>query len=548
MNKKNNWWKEAVVYQIYPRSFNDSNGDGIGDLNGIKEKLDYLKDLGIDVIWLSPIYKSPNDDNGYDISDYYSIMEEFGTMDDFNKLLEQIHKKDMKLIMDLVINHTSDEHQWFKRSAKDKNNKYSGYYIWRDPVDGEPPNNWESRFSGSAWTYCESRDQYYLHLFSKKQPDLNWENQNVKNDIFKMINWWLAKGIDGFRMDVINFIAKERGLPDSIRPDSPEKWSSLPKSHEILNKLRKEVIDNYDVMTVGETPFVTPKDGHKYVNNSRNELDMIFHFEHVDLNDFNDKNFIKFKDIQSKWYKVQEKGGWLSQYFANHDQPRPISKFFNDNQYREESAKLIAMMLLTLPGTPYIYQGEEIGMTNVDFNSIEEYNDIRTINKYYDLLNKNQNVDDLFDNIKQLSRDNARTPMQWSNNKYAGFSDTEPWLKINPNYNKINVENNLDDSNSVYHFYKKLIKYRKQNKGLIYGDYKDLLKLDKELYYFKKTFQEKEFYVILNFTDKIIDLEEKKVKFNYTQLELCNYNNHNEYNEKKLQPYEARLYKLKNEL
>jgi oligo-1,6-glucosidase len=275
---------------------------------------------------------------------------------------------------------------------------------------------------------------------------------------------------------------------------------------------------------------------------------MIFHFEHVDLNDFNDKNFIKFKDIQSKWYKVQEKGGWLSQYFANHDQPRPISKFFNDNQYREESAKLIAMMLLTLPGTPYIYQGEEIGMTNVDFNSIEEYNDIRTINKYYDLLNKNQNVDDFFNNIKQLSRDNARTPMQWSNNKYAGFSDTKPWLKINPNYNKINVENNLDDSNSVYHFYKKLIKYRKQNKGLIYGDYKDLLKLDKELYYFKKTFQEKEFYVILNFTDKIIDLEEKKVKFNYTQLELCNYNNHNEYNEKKLQPYEARLYKLKNEL
>ncbi|SFL21532.1 alpha-glucosidase [Halanaerobium salsuginis] len=548
MNKKKKWWKEAVVYQIYPRSFNDSNGDGIGDLNGIKEKLDYLKDLGIDVIWLSPIYKSPNDDNGYDISDYYSIMEEFGTMDDFNKLLEQIHKKDMKLIMDLVINHTSDEHQWFKRSAKDKNNKYSDYYIWRDPVDGEPPNNWESRFSGSAWTYCESRDQYYLHLFSKKQPDLNWENQNVKNDIFKMIDWWLAKGIDGFRMDVINFIAKERGLPDSIRPDSPEKWSSLPKSHEILNKLRKEVIDNYNVMTVGETPFVTPKDGHKYVNNSRDELDMIFHFEHVDLNDFNDKNFIKFKDIQSKWYKVQEKGGWLSQYFANHDQPRPISKFFNDNQYREESAKLIAMMLLTLPGTPYIYQGEEIGMTNVDFNSIEEYNDIRTINKYYDLLNKNQNVDDFFNNIKQLSRDNARTPMQWSNNKYAGFSDTKPWLKINPNYNKINVENNLDDSNSVYHFYKKLIKYRKQNKGLIYGDYKDLLKLDKELYYFKKTFQEKEFYVILNFTDKIIDLEEKKVKFNYTQLELCNYNNHNEYNEKKLQPYEARLYKLKNEL
>ncbi|MFW6377497.1 MAG: alpha-glucosidase [bacterium] len=542
MNKNKKWWKEAVVYQIYPRSFKDSNNDGIGDLNGINEKLDYLKNLGIDVIWLSPIYQSPNDDNGYDISNYYSIMEEFGTMDDFNNLLEKIHKKKMKLIMDLVINHTSDEHPWFKESAKSKNNQYSDYYIWRDPVDGEPPNNWESRFGGSAWTYYESRDQYYLHLFSKKQPDLNWENINVKNDIFKMIDWWLAKGIDGFRMDVINFIAKEQGLPDSIRPDSPEKWSSLPKSHKILNELRNEVINKYNVMTVGETPFVTPEDGHKYVNKNRNELDMIFHFEHVHLSDFDDKNFIKYKDIQSKWYEVQKKGGWLSQYFANHDQPRPISKFFNDDQYREESAKLIAMMLLTLPGTPYIYQGEEIGMTNVEFNSIEDYNDIRTINKYYNLLNKNKKIDDFFDDIKHISRDNARTPMQWSDNKNAGFSDTEPWLKINPNYKKINVENNLDDSNSVYYFYKELINYRKQNKGLIYGDYKDLLKLDKELYYFKKTFDEKEFHVMLNFTDELIDLEEKNIKINYTQLEFCNYNN---YNEKRLQPYEARLYKLK---
>lgn len=542
MDKNKKWWKESVVYQIYPRSFNDSNGDGIGDLNGIRKKLDYLNNLGIDVIWLSPIYKSPNDDNGYDISDYYSIMKEFGTMDDFNKLLEQIHKKDMKLIMDLVINHTSDEHPWFKRSSKDKNNKYSDYYIWRDPINDEPPNNWESRFGGSAWTYCESRGQYYLHLFSKKQPDLNWKNINVKNDIFKMIDWWLAKGIDGFRMDVINFIAKEQGLPDSIRPDSPEKWSSLPKSHKILNELRNEVINNYNVMTVGETPFVTPEDGHKYVNKNRNELDMIFHFEHVHLNNFDDKNFIKYKDIQSKWYEVQEKGGWLSQYFANHDQPRPISKFLNDDQYREESAKLIAMMLLTLPGTPYIYQGEEIGMTNVDFDSIEDYNDIRTINKYYNLLNENQKIDDFFDDIKHLSRDNARTPMQWSDNKYAGFSDTEPWLKINPNYNKINVENNLNDSNSVYYFYKELINYRKKNKGLIYGDYKDLLKLDKELYYFKKIFGEKEFHVMLNFTDELIDLEEKNIKMNYNLLEFCNYNN---YNEKKLQPYEARLYKLK---
>ncbi|PUU87905.1 alpha-glucosidase [Halanaerobium sp.] len=542
MKNKRKWWKEAVVYQIYPRSFNDSNNDRIGDLNGIIEKLDYLKELGVDVIWLSPIYESPNDDNGYDISDYYRIMEEFGTMDDFDNLLEKIHKKDMKLIMDLVINHTSDEHYWFKESSKSKDNKYADYYIWRDPVDGKPPNNWESRFSGPAWTYCESREQYYLHLFSKKQPDLNWENKEVKKDIFKMIDWWLNKGIDGFRMDVINFIAKKKGLPDSIKPDSPEKWSSLPESHKILKELRTEVINDYDVMTVGETPFVTPKDGHKYVNRNRNELDMIFHFEHVHLNDFNDENFLKFKDIQNTWYKVQENGGWLSQYFANHDQPRPISKFFNDDKYREESAKLVAMMLLTLPGTPYIYQGEEIGMTNVDFSSIKDYNDIRTINKYYDFLEKNKE-DDFFEKIKKKSRDNARTPMQWSDEKYSGFSNVEPWLKINPNYKKINVKNNLNNFNSVYNFYKKLIKFKKNNRELTYSNYKDLLKKDREIYYYKRSSENNIYYIILNFTNKLIDLSKKDIEINNSKnLIVCNYTN---YKHDKLSPYEARLYKVK---
>lgn len=538
MDTKQKWWKEAVVYQIYPRSFKDSNGDGIGDLNGIKNKLDYLKNLGIDVIWLNPIYQSPNDDNGYDISDYYSIMNVFGTMRDFNNLLKEVHNRNMKLIMDLVINHTSDEHPWFKKSLKNKNNKYADYYIWKDPVDGEEPNNWQSRFGGSAWEYCESRNQYYLHLFSKKQPDLNWKNPKVQEDIFNMIDWWLKKGIDGFRMDVINFIAKKEGLPDSNKPDSPEKWSNLPYSHKILRELREEVLENYNVMTVGETPFITPHDGDKYVNKDRKELDMIFHFEHVDLPDFNNDNFLKYKNIQDKWYKVQKNGGWLSQYFANHDQPRPISKFFDDENYREQSAKLLATMLLTLPGTPYIYQGEEIGMTNVDFDSIKDYDDIRTVNKFYELLEKRKK-EDFFSKLKKKSRDNARTPMQWNDKKYAGFSEVNPWLKVNPNYTKINVKDNLNNKDSIYKFYQSLINFRNNHKELIYGDYIDLLKSDPEIYYYKRKNNKDRVYILLNFTDKLINLKTKDVNLHSQKLKFCNYET---IDKKNLKPYEARIY------
>ena len=441
MNKQ--WWKESVVYQIYPRSFMDSDGDGIGDINGIIQKLDYLKDLGVDVLWLCPIYDSPNTDNGYDIRDYCSIMSEFGTMQDFDRLLELTHHKGMKIIMDLVVNHTSDEHEWFQKSRMPEKNKYRNYYIWRDGKDGAEPNNWESTFSGSAWKYDETVGQYYLHLFAEKQPDLNWENEETRNEIYDMMSWWLDKGIDGFRMDVINEISKNQDFPDGTaragKKYAPnEKFTcNGPRVHEFIQEMNQKVLSKYNIMTVGETPGVSPQEAIRYVGDDRHELNMVFQFEHVSLGmnengKWNDipVPFQQFKAVMSKWQTELAGKGWNSLFLNNHDQPRQVSRFGNDGKYRVESAKLLATLLHTLRGTPFIYQGEEIGMTNVKFDTIEGYRDIETLNIYREFLNRNPaDKDKIMRYIYAKGRDNARTPMQWDDTANAGFTTEHHGLK-----------------------------------------------------------------------------------------------------------------------
>lgn len=528
MNKK--WWKEVVVYQIYPRSFKDSNGDGIGDLQGIIEKLDYLTELGIDVLWLSPIYKSPNDDNGYDIADYQVIMDEFGTMEDFDRLLTKAHQRGLRVIMDLVINHTSDEHPWFIESRSSGDNPKRDYYIWRPPINGKEPNNWLSRFSGSAWEWDQKTGEYYLHLFSKKQPDLNWRNPRVKEEIFAMIKWWLDKGIDGFRMDVINLIGKAEGLHDSVRPGSSERWANQPLTHQILREMNQELLSKYDIMTIGETPFVNPEIGSLYVRKEREELNMIFHFEHVALPDLSGENLLKFKHIQQKWYSLINNQGWLSQYLANHDQPRPVSKYGDDREYHQQSAKLLATMLLTLPGTPFIYQGEEIGMTNVAFQAIEDYNDISMLNQYKEEVGRGSKPAEVFKKLQPLSRDNSRTPMQWDDTANAGFTTGTPWLRVNPNYREINVRAARAKADSIFHYYQQLISFRKNNWPLIYGDYIPLLEEDTRVYCYLRKYQAQLILVVLNFSDEEVSVTPelaiplagfKPLFGNYSLLKSC---------------------------
>jgi len=512
MTKK--WWKEAVVYQIYPRSFKDSNGDGIGDLRGIIEKLDYLKELGIDVIWLNPCYASPNDDNGYDISDYYQIMPEFGTMEDFDELLAEAHKRGIKIVMDLVVNHSSDEHKWFIESRSSKDNPYRDYYIWRDPRDGKEPNNWGSFFSPSAWEYDEKTGQYYLHLFSKKQPDLNWEHEPLRQEVYKMMNFWFDKGIDGFRMDVINLIKKPAGLPDSELPSNtaegyvfdPDLYANNPGLLEFLQEMNRNCMSKYDCMTVGETVNVTPEIALNYVKEENKALNMVFHFEVMEIKENFD--LVRFKEIQQKWYDgVMKKGGWNSQYLNNHDQPRQVSIFGNDKEYRLESAKLLGTMLHTLPGTPYIYQGEEIGMTNCQFESIDEFNDIHARYLYSQMLKKGTSSEDALAWLNNYSREHARTPMHWDNTENAGFTTGKPWLKINPNYHKINVKDALNDPNSVFYHYKKLIALRKANEVMVYGDFHDLTPTHKEIYAYTRSLNGVEWLIALNFTSENKELD-----------------------------------------
>ncbi|AFT81856.1 alpha-glucosidase [Leuconostoc carnosum] len=512
------WWQEAVVYQIYPRSFQDSNGDGIGDIPGIIQRLPYLKKLGIQVIWLSPIYQSPNDDNGYDISDYQKVLPEFGTMADVEEMLQVSHQLGLKIMMDLVVNHTSDEHDWFKASRKTKNNPYRDYYIWRDPVDGHEPNNWLSDFGGSAWTYDQQTEQYYLHIFSKKQPDLNWDNPVLRNEIYDTMTWWLNKGVDGFRMDVINLISKDSDFPDDPNVDAVNHASSMnfvangQHVHHYLKEMNQQVLSHYDVITVGEAPNVTTADAIKYAGFDSNELQMVFQFEHVEIDNspeglgkWSDERFklVDLKRILSKWQSALDGKAWNSLYWNNHDRPRVVSRFGNDSdEYREKSAKMLAVTLHFMQGTPYIYQGEEIGMTNIALSSIDHYQDIDTRHAYQDLVVDQKRVapERMMQFIHHSSRDNARTPMQWDNTVNAGFTTGQPWLTVNPNYRHINVNQSLEDEHSIFHFYKKIIALRQQLPIITTGRYEVLDLEDNDVYAYKRVDGESQLLIVSNFS------------------------------------------------
>ena len=508
------WRKESVVYQIYPRSFFDASGDGIGDLKGIRQKLDYIKELGADIIWLCPIYKSPNHDNGYDISNYRDIMDEFGTMRDFDELLQDAHSLGIKIMLDLVVNHTSSEHPWFIESKKSKDNPYRDYYIWRDGKNGSPPNNWESFFSGPAWTYDDASKQYYLHLFEKNQPDLNWENPDVRAEIYDMMKWWLDKGVDGFRMDTINMLSKSPGLPDG-KPilgtpygDRNPYMMNGPRIHEFLQEMNCEVLSRYDIISVGETPDVTPDDALLYVSPKRNELNMVFQFDHMGLDYEGLKwcdpvfDLVKLKKILSQWQIGLNGRGWNSLFWNNHDQPRVVSRFGNDGQYRVLSAKMLAVCLYMMQGTPYIYQGEELGMTNADFKSIKQYRDIETHNAYYEFTqNRSVAPEDMMRYLSKVSRDNARTPMQWNSTENAGFTEGVPWISVNSNYREINAEAERLDSDSVFNFYKTIIRLRKENPIIIYGDYELLMPEDKAVFAYLRRLENKTLLVACNFSE-----------------------------------------------
>ena len=547
------WWKESVVYQIYPRSFCDSNGDGIGDLNGITGKLDYLKELGIDVIWLSPVYKSPNDDNGYDISDYQAIMDEFGTMEDFDRMLATAHEKGIKIMMDLVVNHTSDEHKWFIESRKSTDNPYRDYYIWRPAKeDGSLPNNWGSCFSGSAWEYDKTTDMYFLHLFSKKQPDLNWDNPAVRQDVFDMMNWWLKKGVDGFRMDVISLISKEPGLPDKETGINGYATFNVsangPHVHEYLQEMRQKALNNADTITVGECSGVTLEEAKKYARSDEKELNMVFQFEHMDV-DSDEKagkwttrkmDLRNLKKILTRWQKGLQDIAWNSLYWENHDQPRSVSRFGNDSdEYREISAKMLATCIHMMQGTPYVYQGEELGMTNCPFNTLDNFRDLESINAFHELTEQGKMTEeDMMAAIGYKGRDNARTPMQWDDSAYAGFSTTNPWIMVNPNYTKINAKDQVNREDSVFKYYQKLIKLRHESERIVYGTYDLILDDDKDIYAYIRTLGDEKLIVYCNFSENTREVELPE-EFTNGKVLISNYIDAKVNHKITLRPYEA---------
>ena len=547
------WWKESVVYQIYPRSFCDSNGDGIGDLNGITGKLDYLKELGIDVIWLSPVYKSPNDDNGYDISDYQAIMDEFGTMEDFDRMLATAHEKGINIMMDLVVNHTSDEHKWFIESRKSTDNPYRDYYIWRlAKEDGSLTNNWGSCFSGPAWEYDKTTDMYFLHLFSKKQPDLNWDNPAVRQDVFDMMNWWLKKGVDGFRMDVISLISKEPGLPDKepgINGYATFNVSANgPHVHEYLQEMRQKALNNADTITVGECSGVTLEEAKKYARSDEKELNMVFQFEHMDV-DSDEKagkwttrkmDLRDLKKILTRWQKGLQDIAWNSLYWENHDQPRSVSRFGNDSdEYREISAKMLATCIHMMQGTPYVYQGEELGMTNCPFNTLDNFRDLESINAFHELTEQGKMTkEDMMAAIGYKGRDNARTPMQWDDSAYAGFSTATPWIMVNPNYTKINAKDQINREDSVFKYYQKLIKLRHESELIVYGTYDLILDDDKDIYAYIRTLGDEKLIVYCNFSENTREVELPE-EFTNGKVLISNYIDAKVNHKITLRPYEA---------
>ncbi|MCZ8537337.1 alpha-glucosidase [Paenisporosarcina quisquiliarum] len=557
MTKETNWWKKSVVYQVYPRSFYDSNGDGIGDLQGIISKLDYLAELGVDVIWLSPVYDSPNDDNGYDIRDYQNIMDEFGTMADFDELLEAAKERNLKIIMDLVVNHTSDEHAWFVESKSSVDNPKRDYYIWAPGKNGQPPNNWGSVFGGSAWQWNEETQDYYLHLFSKKQPDLNWEHEELRQSVYDMMRFWLDKGIGGFRMDVINFISKVPGLPDGDKKedqafgDGSPYFMNGPKIHDFLHEMNQEVLSHYDVLTVGEMPGASPKEAIDYTNPENKEVNMIFTFEHMDLDsgqngkwDLKQLDLIDLKENLEKWQTSLQGKGWNSLYWNNHDQPRIVSRFGDDGEYRVQSAKMLGTCLHMMQGTPYIYQGEEIGMTNVAFETIDQYKDLETLNMYNEKIEQGVDHNTIMQSIYTKGRDNARTPMQWSSEKNGGFTTGTPWIEVNPKYTEINVENDLQSEQSIFAHYQQLISLRKQLDVITNGDFNLLFKDHPQLFAYERKTEAESLLVLCNFSKKEILLEKDVVK-NYStnsKVIVRNYSSVELLNDFVLRPYEALVF------
>ncbi|WP_252236919.1 alpha-glucosidase [Clostridium sp. CH2] len=552
---KKNWWKEAIGYQIYPRSFKDSNGDGIGDLRGIISKLDYLKELGIDVIWICPMYKSPNDDNGYDISDYQDIMEDFGNMADFDELLTKVHKRGMKLIIDLVINHTSDEHKWFVESKSSKDSPKRDWYVWKEGKDGSEPNNWESIFKGSAWEYDENTEEYFLHLFSKRQPDLNWENPEVRNELYKMVNWWLDKGIDGFRVDAISHIKKDQTFED-IKSKSNERYVSsfekhmnFPGIHRFLAELADNTFENYDIMTVGEANGVDSEEAELWVGEEDGKFNMVFQFEHLNLWDYDSENklsVVGLKKALTKWQNNLNGVGWNALFIENHDIPRVISTWGNDENYRRECAKALGLMYFMQQGTPFIYQGQELGMTNVKFENINKYDDIKSINIFNERVECGVSKEEALKEIWAISRDNSRTPMQWNDSENAGFSNNKPWIDVNSNYKEINVKSELKDPNSVLNFYKKMIDVKKNSETLSYGEYKLILDEDENIYSYMRILGDKKYMIICNLSDNENLYKYEKETLTFESLILSNYevNKHDKINSINLKPWECRLYKL----
>lgn len=505
---KQPWWKKSVVYQIYPKSFNDTTGNGVGDLQGIIEKLDYLKTLGVDVIWLTPIYKSPQKDNGYDISDYFQIHEEYGTMEDFDQLLEEAHKRDIKIIMDIVINHTSTDHSWFQEAKKSKDNPYRNFYIWKDPnEDGSAPTNWESKFGGNAWEYDEETGQYYLHLFDVTQADLNWENEELRQKVYDMMHFWLKKGVDGFRLDVINLISKNQDFPNDDIGDGRRFYTDGPRIHEFLHDMNQKVFSQYDMMTVGEMSSTSIDHCIKYTNPSREELSMTFNFHHLKVDYPNgdkwtvaDFDFIALKSILSEWQtKMHAGGGWNALFWCNHDQPRIVSRYGNDKEYHTESAKMLATTIHMMQGTPYIYQGEEIGMTNPYFDRLEDYRDVESINMYHILKEKGKTEEEILSILQSKSRDNSRTPVQWSGEPHGGFTNGTPWIHVASNYDSINVEKALKDEKSVFYHYKKLIELRKKYDVITDGDYELLLPEDRQIFAYVRNTEDEKLLVVNNF-------------------------------------------------
>ncbi|OYQ42582.1 glucohydrolase [Rhodoferax sp. TH121] len=559
-------WKQSVVYQIYPRSFCDSNGDGVGDLPGITSRLDYLKALGVDVVWLSPVYRSPNDDNGYDISDYRAIMDEFGTMADFDTMLAGMHARGIRLMMDLVVNHTSDEHPWFQQARQSRDNPYHDYYIWRDmPADSSLPNNWEAAFSGSVWEPNPATGEYYLHMFSKKQPDLNWENPKVRQEVYALMRFWLDKGVDGFRMDVINMISKPAGLPDApvIRAGHLQPSFGMvtngPRLLEFLREMKAQVLDHYETLTVGEAPLATIQQGQDITNVYTGALNMLFQFEHMDLDaipgDGRGKWALKplaltdLKASMSRWQDALWQTGWNSLYLSNHDQPRPVSRWGDDGVYRVASAKMLATFLHGLQGTPYVYQGEELGMTNVRFARIEDYRDIETLNMYREAVqDRHEAPAEVLARIHVKSRDNARTPMQWDATAHGGFTTGTPWMQTNPNHTEVNAAQARDDADSVWHYYRRLIALRKQLPVLVEGRYALLQPEDPNVYAYIRTLGDEVLLVVCNFTPREqVFVLPPNVAFEQQQLLIANYvvNAADSVRACTLRPFEARMLVLR---